>query len=182
MPLLITLFTRACSYDPFRGFLRSIDTYVLNSFADADHIFVILFSWFLSGITGLVQRSGGAQGLANAILRYAKTRKWTMFACFLCGLAIFFDGALPLPSTRSSAAGARRSTSSHNSAPHTAAEHARAHADYANTLIVGSTFRPIMDQMLISREKLAFLVDATSAPIASISPISSWIGAPPLAW
>lgn len=55
---------------------------------------------------------------------------------------------------------------------------ARARADYANTLIVGSTFRPIMDQMLISREKLAFLVDATSAPIASISPISSWIGAP----
>lgn len=48
--------------------------------------------------------------------------------------------------------------------------------DYANTLIVGSTFRPIMDTLLISREKLAFLVDATAAPIASISPISSWIG------
>ena len=50
-----------CSYDPFRGFLRSIDTYVLGAFADEDHIYVILFSWFLSGITGLVQRSGGAQ-------------------------------------------------------------------------------------------------------------------------
>lgn len=43
--------------------------------------------------------------------------------------------------------------------------------------IVGSTFRPIMDALLISREKLAFLVDATSAPIASIAPISSWVGA-----
>jgi hypothetical protein len=48
--------------------------------------------------------------------------------------------------------------------------------DYANTLIVGGTFRPIMDKVFISREKLSFLVDATSAPVASISPISSWIG------
>ena len=55
---------------------------------------IILFSWFLSGITGLVQRSGGAQGLANSILKRAKTRRSTMIVCFCCGLAIFFDGAL----------------------------------------------------------------------------------------
>ena len=52
-----------------------------------------------------------------------------------------------------------------------------AHAAYANSLIVGNTFRPIFDRMLISREKLSYIVDATSAPIASVSPISSWIGA-----
>ena len=50
-------------------------------------------------------------------------------------------------------------------------------ADYANSLIVGNTFRPIMDSLLVSREKLAYITDATSAPVASISPISSWIGA-----
>lgn len=48
--------------------------------------------------------------------------------------------------------------------------------DYANTLIVGQTMRPIADTLLISREKLAFIVDGIAAPITSISPISSWVG------
>ena len=46
----------------------------------------------------------------------------------------------------------------------------------ANSLIVGNSLRPISDALRISREKLAFLVDATSAPIASVAPVSSWIG------
>eukprot|EP00049_Salpingoeca_infusionum_P025725 m.21425 g.21425 ORF g.21425 m.21425 type:complete len:889 (-) comp8281_c0_seq2:448-3114(-) len=46
----------------------------------------------------------------------------------------------------------------------------------ANTLIVGQTVRPITDALHISREKLAFLVDATSSPITSISPVSTWVG------
>ncbi|NHZ73556.1 MAG: Na+/H+ antiporter NhaC family protein [Nitrospirae bacterium] len=48
--------------------------------------------------------------------------------------------------------------------------------DYANTLIVGSTMRPITDRLKISREKLAYIVDSTAAPVASVFPISSWIG------
>lgn len=48
--------------------------------------------------------------------------------------------------------------------------------DYANTLVVGNMMRPITDKLKISREKLAFIVDATSAPVASIFIISSWIG------
>ncbi len=48
--------------------------------------------------------------------------------------------------------------------------------DYANTLIVGSTMRPITDRLRISREKLAYIVDSTAAPIASLFPISTWIG------
>lgn len=80
-----------CRYDPFRGFLRTLDTYIINSFASADHIFVILFSWFLSGLTGLIQRGGGAQGLANAIIGFAKTRRSTMLVAFVCGIMIFFD-------------------------------------------------------------------------------------------
>ncbi|MFO7447397.1 MAG: Na+/H+ antiporter NhaC family protein [Ignavibacteriaceae bacterium] len=48
--------------------------------------------------------------------------------------------------------------------------------DYANALIVGNLMRPITDKMRISREKLAFIVDSTSAPIASVFIISSWIG------
>ncbi len=48
--------------------------------------------------------------------------------------------------------------------------------DYANTLIVGSTMRPITDRLRISREKLAYIVDSTAAPVASLVPISTWIG------
>ncbi len=48
--------------------------------------------------------------------------------------------------------------------------------DYANTLIIGNAMRPMTDQHQISREKLAFLVDSTSAPIAGLAFISSWIG------
>lgn len=48
--------------------------------------------------------------------------------------------------------------------------------DYANALLVGTSMRPITDRLRISREKLAFLVDATSAPIASVALFSSWIG------
>ena len=48
--------------------------------------------------------------------------------------------------------------------------------DYANTLIVGPTMRPITDGLRISREKLAYIVDSTAAPIVSLVPISTWIG------
>jgi Na+/H+ antiporter NhaC len=48
--------------------------------------------------------------------------------------------------------------------------------DYANTLIVGNTMRPLTDKLKISREKLAYIVDSTSAPVANIAIISTWIG------
>ena len=48
--------------------------------------------------------------------------------------------------------------------------------DYANSLLVGSTMRPVTDRLRISREKLAFLVDATAAPIAGVAVISTWVG------
>jgi len=48
--------------------------------------------------------------------------------------------------------------------------------DYANSLIVGPIMRPVMDKLRVSREKLAFLVDATAAPVAGIAIISTWIG------
>ena len=48
--------------------------------------------------------------------------------------------------------------------------------DYANCLIVGSSMRPLTDRLQISREKLAYIVDSTAAPIASVALISTWIG------
>ncbi|WP_092924974.1 Na+/H+ antiporter NhaC family protein [Romboutsia hominis] len=48
--------------------------------------------------------------------------------------------------------------------------------DYANSLIVGPIVRPVADKMKLSREKLAFIIDATAAPIAGLAIISTWIG------
>ena len=49
--------------------------------------------------------------------------------------------------------------------------------DYFNCLTVGSVMRPVTDRHKISRAKLAFLIDATAAPICMIAPVSSWAAA-----
>jgi len=49
--------------------------------------------------------------------------------------------------------------------------------DYFNCLTVGSVMRPVTDNHKISRSKLAYLIDATAAPICMIAPISSWAAA-----
>ena len=49
--------------------------------------------------------------------------------------------------------------------------------DYFNCLTVGSVMRPITDKQNVSRAKLAYLIDATAAPICIIAPISSWAAA-----
>ena len=49
--------------------------------------------------------------------------------------------------------------------------------DYFNCLTVGSVMRPITDKYKISRAKLAYIIDATAAPICIIAPISSWAAA-----
>lgn len=49
--------------------------------------------------------------------------------------------------------------------------------DYFNCLTVGSVMRPVTDKHQVSRAKLAYLIDATAAPVCIISPISSWAAA-----
>ena len=49
--------------------------------------------------------------------------------------------------------------------------------DYANTLIVGNTMRSVTDKFNVSREKLAYIVDSTAAPVSSVAFITTWIGA-----
>jgi Na+/H+ antiporter NhaC len=49
--------------------------------------------------------------------------------------------------------------------------------DYANTLVVGNSMRPVTDRLRISREKLAYIVDSTAAPVAAIALVTTWIGA-----
>ncbi len=47
--------------------------------------------------------------------------------------------------------------------------------DYTNAIVVGSAMRPITDRFGVSRAKLAFLVDATSAPVSGLAVVSTWI-------
>jgi len=49
--------------------------------------------------------------------------------------------------------------------------------DYANSMIVGPTMRPMCDELKISRAKLSYIVDSTAAPVASIALIGTWLGA-----
>ena len=49
--------------------------------------------------------------------------------------------------------------------------------DYFNCLTVGSVMRPVTDSQKVSRAKLAFIIDATAAPICMIAPVSSWAAA-----
>lgn len=49
--------------------------------------------------------------------------------------------------------------------------------DYAHALIVGKTLRPLSDRLKISREKFAFLVDTTCAPVAALAIVSTWLAA-----
>ena len=49
--------------------------------------------------------------------------------------------------------------------------------DYFNCLTVGSVMRPVTDKKKVSRAKLAYLIDATAAPVCIIAPISSWAAA-----
>jgi len=120
------------NFNPFVGFLRVFDTYIVNSIADPSHASVIVFSQYLGGLVALIQFSGGAQGMAMAIGSMAKNSYSASIIAWGMGLIIFFD-------------------------------------DYSNCLIVGNSFRPVSDHMRISREKLAFLVDCTAAPIATTS-------------
>jgi hypothetical protein len=112
------------NYNPFYAFINSFSDLIIKSFSDTDHIFIVLFTWILSGMISCVMKSGGGEGLVNVMAKYAKSPRSGMLVAFALGLMIFFD-------------------------------------DYANTLIVGQTVRPIIDSLGVSREKLAFLVDST---------------------
>lgn len=115
------------------GFRQVIVNYLVGALADGDRVSVILFTVFLSGAVGMMQKSGGMLGFTRDIARIARTPRSGQFACFTVGVIIFFD-------------------------------------DYSNVLLAGQTMRPLTDLLSVSREKLSFVVDATSAPIASIAP------------
>ncbi len=121
------------------GLLDTFQVYTLDALADRDHAAIILFSFMISGLVGIISRNGGTRGIVNSISRFAYSRRRGQLATFFMGLVVFID-------------------------------------DYANTLVVGNSMRPITDRLRISREKLAYLVDSTAAPVAALALVTTWIG------
>jgi Na+/H+ antiporter NhaC len=122
------------------GFLRLIDTYIIQALNDKEHLSIIVFSLLIGGMVGIITRNGGMRGLVRLLSRKAKTSRSGQLVTWFMGIAVFFD-------------------------------------DYANTLVVGNTMRNVTDKLKVSREKLAYIVDSTAAPMAAIAFITTWIGA-----
>ncbi|RKP23760.1 Na+/H+ antiporter family-domain-containing protein [Syncephalis pseudoplumigaleata] len=78
-------------YNPLTGFLRAADYYMVEALSDPDHDKVLLFTWFLASLIALIQRSGGAEGLAQVVTRWATTRWRGLWVTFILGMVIFFD-------------------------------------------------------------------------------------------
>ena len=122
------------------GLLRVVDTYVVGSLYDADHVTIIVFTLIIGGMVRIITANGGMQGIVNWLSRRARGPRSGQLMTFLMDLCIFFD-------------------------------------DYSNTLVVGNTMRPIADKLRVSREKLAYIVDSTSAPVVAVAFVTTWIGA-----
>ena len=122
------------------GVLRVVDTYVVGSLFDADHVTIIVFTLIIGGMVRIITANGGMQGVVNLLSRRARGPRSGQLMTFFMDLCIFFD-------------------------------------DYSNTLVVGNTMRPIADKLKVSREKLAYIVDSTSAPVVAVAFVTTWIGA-----
>lgn len=123
----------------FYGLFDSFEVYVVNAVADRDHVTIMLFTFMIAGMVGVISRNGGMRGIVEWIIKGANSARRGQLAVWSLGLVIFFD-------------------------------------DYSNTLVVGNTSRSITDRLRISREKLAYIVDSTAAPIATVALVTTWIG------
>ena len=122
------------------GALRTVDTYIVGSLYDHDHVLIIVFTMLIGGMVRIITSNGGMHGVVKWLSRRAKGPRSGQLMTFLMDLCIFFD-------------------------------------DYSNTLVVGNTMRPITDRLKVSREKLAYIVDSTSAPVVAVAFVTTWIGA-----
>jgi Na+/H+ antiporter NhaC len=77
--------------NPAVAMLRCFDTFIINAIADKGHTTVILFNLILGGTIGLVQKGGGALGLAQALKRFAKDAQSCLATTVALAALIFFD-------------------------------------------------------------------------------------------
>jgi Na+/H+ antiporter NhaC len=111
----------------------------VNTAIDPVHMAIVVFTFLIGGMVGVISRNGGMVGIVDRIMPFASSPRRGQGVVAMLGLSIFFD-------------------------------------DYANTMIVGNATRQMSDKLHISREKLAYLVDSTAAPVSTIAVVTTWIG------
>ncbi len=79
------------NYNILTGYLKSLDTYIINSLVDHAHASIVIFSLGLGGMVGIISKSGGTAGIVEAISRFAKKPRGGQLAAWAMGLFIFFD-------------------------------------------------------------------------------------------
>jgi len=121
------------------GFFETVTVYIVNTAIDPVHMAIVVFTFLIGGMVGVISRNGGMVGIVERIMPFASSPRRGQGVVALLGLSIFFD-------------------------------------DYANTMIVGNATRQMSDKLRISREKLAYLVDSTAAPVSTIAVVTTWIG------
>ena len=78
-------------YHPLTGFLRALDTYIINSLSDPSHAAIVIFSMTLGGMVGVMSKAGGTEGIVKMLSRFASNRRGGQISTWAMGLLIFFD-------------------------------------------------------------------------------------------
>ena len=75
----------------FTGLFTSFEVYVANAVADYDHATIMLFTFMIAGMVGVISRNGGMRGIVEWIITGANSAKRGQLAVWSLGLLIFFD-------------------------------------------------------------------------------------------
>jgi tetracycline resistance efflux pump len=130
--------------NPLVGSLETLNALV-DVFSSAGNTRTIIFSALMGALILLMQRSGGVQGFVNEISkRLSASSNNTQKSTRSLQIATILIGAFVFIETTIS------------------------------VLIVGTLFRPLYDRYKLSRERLAFLADSTSAPVSVLLPLNAW--------
>ena len=133
------------NWNPLVGTIATLEGFVAV-FKDAGNTRTIMFSALVGALLVFVQRSGGVEGFINVVnkLLLYFDNKQSGFNRVVVQLLAWFTGILLFVETS------------------------------INVLTVGSLYRPIFDKLKIPREKLAYIVDSSSAPSAILIPLNAW--------
>ncbi len=74
-----------------QALLETLSVHVRGALADADHAAVILFTFMIGGLVGIITRSGGMQGIVDILIRKARSRRDGQVTTVFMGLAVFID-------------------------------------------------------------------------------------------
>ncbi len=124
--------------NPLTGLYDTFNEYIIASVGDPGNATILIYCAFFGGLIAVIQRSGGAYAVAQAISSKVRSARGAQASTMGFGLLIFFE-------------------------------------DYFNALTVGNVMRPLTDRYRVSREKLSYIVDSTSAPICLLGPVSTWV-------